>query len=135
MKKAWITISADKDAVEEEIIDKPTFNFKDIKEFGTGFWLNCLSCMLQKNASMGYIMWIPVQFYKRYDFKHTEAAFLVCIPYAFMIVLAPIIGIVVDRLGNNMLITSIGCSMLCVAHLMLFSMIGTHHNEGDGLNP
>ena len=31
MKKAWITISADKDAVEEEIIDKPTFNFKDIK--------------------------------------------------------------------------------------------------------
>jgi len=135
MKKAWITISADKDAVEEEIVEKPLFRFEDVKKFGAGFWLNCLSCMLQKNASMGYIMWIPVQFYKRYDFKHTEAAFLVCIPYMIMIFLAPLTGILVDKLGKNMLITTIGCSMLVIAHLTLFSMFGTHHNENDGLNP
>ena len=30
MKRAWITISADKDAVEEEIVEKPLFNFKHI---------------------------------------------------------------------------------------------------------
>ena len=84
---------------------------------------------------MGYIMWIPIQFYKRYDFEHTEAAFLVCIPYIIMIILAPIMGIIVDKLGKNMLITTIGCSLLIVSHLTLFSMMGTHHNGGDGLHP
>ena len=46
IKRAWIKISADKEAVEEEIIEKPKFKFRDIKQFGAGFWLNCLSCML-----------------------------------------------------------------------------------------
>ena len=52
-----------------------------------------------------------------------------------MIIMAPFMGIVVDRLGNNMLITTIGCALLVAAHLTLFMMLGTHHNENDGLNP
>jgi hypothetical protein len=60
IKKAWITISADKEAVEEVILEKPKFKFEDLKNFGAGFWLNCLSCFFQKSASMSYIMWIPV---------------------------------------------------------------------------
>jgi nitrate/nitrite transporter NarK len=135
MKKAWITISADKEAVEEVILEKPKFKFEDIKNFGAGFWLNCLSSMLQKNASMGYIMWIPIHFYKRYDFEHSEAGLLVCVPYAIMVILAPIMGIVVDKVGNNVFITTISCSMLVAAHLTLYNMFGTHHNPGDGLNP
>jgi MFS family permease len=135
IKKAWIKISSDKDAVEEEIIEKPKFKFEDIKKFGAGFWLNTMSCVLQKNASMGYIMWIPIQFYKRYDFKHQEAAFLTCIPYMIMIILAPFMGIIVDRYGKNMLITTIGCSFLVLAHLTLILKFGTHHAEGDGLHP
>ena len=48
------------EAVEEEVVEQQLFKWEDIKKFGPGFWLNCLSCMLQKNASFGYIMWIPI---------------------------------------------------------------------------
>ena len=66
MKRAWNRISADVDATNVVVLEKPKFNFSDVKNFGTIYWINCLSCALQKTATFGYIMWIPIHFYKRY---------------------------------------------------------------------
>jgi hypothetical protein len=53
---------------------------------------------------------------------------LICIPYGCVILFAPILGIAVDRLGNNMLITTISCSMLVIAHSILVTNKGTNHD-------
>ena len=81
MKKAWIRISADKDATEVVIVEKQKFVFSDLKDFGMVFWLNCASCCLQKVATFGYIMWVPIHYYKRYQYDHPEAAFMIAVPY------------------------------------------------------
>ena len=60
---------------------------------------------------------------------------LVCVPYAFMILLAPTIGILIDRLGNNIAITTFSCLLIVIAHTLLLSMNGSHHNPGDGKDP
>ena len=46
MKKAWVRISADKDATNVAVLEKPKFSFSDLKDFGVLFWLNCISCGL-----------------------------------------------------------------------------------------
>lgn len=46
MKKAWNRISADADATNVVVIEKPKFSFSDLKDFGLLFWINCLSCAL-----------------------------------------------------------------------------------------
>ena len=74
-------------------------------------------------------MWIPIHFYRRYNFTHPEASFLVCVPYIVMIFTAPIFGKVIDKIGQNNLVTTIGCGFIIIAHLTLFCMFGEKYNE------
>jgi hypothetical protein len=46
MKKAWNRISADADATNVVLLEKPRFAFSDLKDFGILFWVNCISCAL-----------------------------------------------------------------------------------------
>lgn len=44
---------------------------------------------------------------------------------------APIIGIVIDKVGKTMIFTNISCILLCVAHSILYSLKGANNKAPD----
>ena len=69
-------------------------------------------------------MWIPTHYYKRYNYSHPDAAFMIAVPYIVMVFAAPIVGLIVDRVGKLMFFTNLSCICLCVAHMLLFEKFG-----------
>lgn len=76
-------------------------------------------------------MWIPIHYYKRYYYSHPTAAFLISVPYIIMVFTAPILGLIIDKIGKMMFFTNISCLLLCLAHLILFNLDGVSRKAPD----
>lgn len=93
--------------------------FKDIKDFPATFWLITAVCVTYYGAIFPFIGLGGVFFSRKYDMDQSQANSVDSIVYVISAVASPILGLVVDKTGRNLLWVFIAVVMTLVCHVLL----------------
>ena len=77
------------------------FRFRDIKDFGISYWFLCLNCLFVYMDIVCFNNIASNYFQKRFQYSSIEAGSIISITYIVAVIVCPIFGRVVDKIGRR----------------------------------
>ena len=118
IQRSWIRISAESSKVEVVIPEKKVLKFDQVKKFTPDFWLNVAACMFQNLGTMLNVISNILR--DRFAFTPEKATQFSMIPYFIAIGVSPFIGLAVDKVGNHLTWSTVGCVLCVLANVSLY---------------
>lgn len=94
-------------------------HFKDIKDFPATFWLITVVCVTFYGAIFPFIGLGSVFFARKYSLDQTVANSVNSIVYIISAFASPILGLVVDKTGRNLLWVFVSVFLTLVCHILI----------------
>lgn len=94
------------------------FRCSDLKTLELPFWLTCFSAMATYFSIVNWIAYAGQQNMTRFGYTATSVGFIYTMPYIIATVLAPILGIFIDKFGYRVHIMVAGSIFMIMAHLV-----------------
>eukprot|EP00093_Oithona_nana_P014307 14307.XXX_1090838_1092743_1 [CDS] Oithona nana genome sequencing. len=96
-----------------------TFTFRDVLSFPTSFWLLSIVCLAYYVAIFPFISLGQVFFMKKFDFSSSNANFITGLIYLLSAPASPILGILIDKTGRNVMYCTVSIVVTLICHVML----------------
>ena len=95
------------------------FKCSDIKKFRFLYWLLVVEIFLVCWSIIPFDSISSRYYQKRFGYTSTEAGSISSIPFVMSIILTPVWGIMVDRIGKRGIMLIIGPGIMCLFHVLL----------------
>ncbi|XP_063236220.1 major facilitator superfamily domain-containing protein 1-like [Bacillus rossius redtenbacheri] len=115
---AWMDRRAERILRRKPSHEGEVVRITDVKDFPALFWMICALCVTYYMAIFPFIALGKVFFERKFDFSPDSANSVNSIVYLISAVASPILGLMIDRVGKNVLcamlavLVSIGCHVL-----------------------
>ena len=96
-----------------------TFTFRDVLSFPTSFWLLSIVCLAYYVAIFPFISLGQVFFMKKFDFSSSNANFITGLIYLLSAPASPLLGILIDKTGRNVMYCTVSIVVTLICHVML----------------
>ena len=96
-----------------------TFTFRDVLSFPMSFWLLSIVCLAYYVAIFPFISLGQVFFMKKFDFSSSNANFITGLIYLLSAPASPLLGILIDKTGRNVMYCTISIVVTLICHIML----------------
>ena len=106
-------------AGDEDLEDAAAFDFRAVRQFKAPFWMIAAVCTFFYASVVPFSAISPQLFAQKYGYAPERAGLTTSIYIATTIVLSPILGKVVDRVGKRPLLILIGSLLLVPCHAAL----------------
>lgn len=109
--------------------EKEEFHWRDIKDFSLSFWLIAANCVF---TYIGLFCFNNISndfFVARYGMKQNTAAMLTSNVFLISAFLAPIFGVVSDRIGHKVSFCLVSTSTLALSHALFIIIPGSNENN------
>ncbi|XP_054714124.1 major facilitator superfamily domain-containing protein 1-like [Uloborus diversus] len=93
--------------------------FKDIKDFPLTFWLISMVCVTYYAMIFPFIGLGTVFFARKYNLSQSEANLVDGIPYIISAFASPVLGLMVDKIGRNLLWVFVAVLLTLICHLLI----------------
>lgn len=94
------------------------FNLRDMKEFGTSFWLTALYCALMEASVYAFNSVASDYFQKRFGYSSVEGGRIISITFLLCGLFCPITGVLLDRYGKRIYYIIGSAVSILLAHFL-----------------
>jgi len=92
---------------------------KDVISFPLAFWLLSVICLAYYVAIFPFISLGQVFFMKKFDFSSSNANFITGLIYLISAPVSPVLGILIDKTGRNILYCTLSIIVTLICHVLL----------------
>ena len=96
-----------------------TVRLQDVLSFPLSFWLLSVVCLAYYVAIFPFISLGQVFFMKKFDFSSSNANFITGLIYLLSAPASPLLGILIDKTGRNVMYCTISIVITLICHIML----------------
>ena len=96
-----------------------TVRLKDVFSFPKSFWLLSIVCLAYYVAIFPFISLGQVFFIKKFDFSSSSANFITGLIYLISAPASPVLGILIDKTGRNVLYCTLAIVVTLICHVVL----------------
>lgn len=115
----WMDKRADRILKKSAQDDGEVVQIKDVISFPLSFWLLSIICLAYYVAIFPFVSLGVPFFQKKFQFTQKNANFIASVPYLISAPASPILGILIDKTGRNVLYVTIAIAITLVCHAML----------------
>jgi len=115
----WMDKRADRILKKSAAETGEVVRLKDVIGFPLSFWLLSVICLAYYVAIFPFVSLGVPFFQKKFEFTQKNANFIASLPYLISAPASPVLGILVDKTGRNVLYVTVAIAITLVCHVVL----------------
>lgn len=104
--------------LNEDMEKQEKIRLQDVRKFSSSFWIITAICVMYYVSVFPFISVAQVFLHETFEFDDKTATSVQGLPYLISAFAVPIFGMIIDRLGRNIIFATIACAVTLVSHLL-----------------
>lgn len=103
-------------------MDDRKINCADLKKFGLCYWMICADIVFAFICVVCFCNFASNYYQVRFDYRSAQAGQVICIVFAFGVVVSTIIGCLVDKIGRRpilIIVAAVFLSFFCCVYALM----------------